>query len=120
MLENVLYDMDSTSPSSSDADNSPPKNRPDAPVSPFQNDVTASTGIQKSAPAKISSSLVKPADKHSTSQSVSPLKERSVNQNFGSLSTLRQNQLSARGDLKKSRRQTQSASKNAVQPKRWV
>ncbi|KAI9194280.1 hypothetical protein LWI28_004702 [Acer negundo] len=126
MADNLLYNMDSTtSPSSSDSD-SPPKNRPEAPVakhrdSLLQNGEFASTSNQKSAPPKVSSSFVKPTDRHTKSRSVSPLKERSTNQNSITLSSLRQKQLSARGDLKKSRRRTQSTtSKDAAQQKRWV
>ncbi|KAK4855069.1 hypothetical protein QYF36_003681 [Acer negundo] len=126
MADNLLYNMDSTtSPSSSDSD-SPPKNRPEAPVakhrdSLLQNGEFASTSNQKSAPPKVSSSFVKPTDRHTKSRSVSPLKERSTNQNSITLSSLRQKQLSARGDLKKSRRRTQSTtSKDAAQQKRRV
>ncbi|KAK1586708.1 hypothetical protein Q3G72_005334 [Acer saccharum] len=126
MADNLLYNMDSTtSPSSSDSD-SPPKNRPEAPVakhrdSLLQNGDFASTSNQKSAPPKVSSSFMKPTDRHTKSRSVSPLKERSTNQNSGTLSSLRQKQLSARGDLKKSKRRTQSTtSQDAAQQKRWV
>ncbi|KAK3205139.1 hypothetical protein Dsin_019185 [Dipteronia sinensis] len=126
MADNLLYNMDSTtSPSSSDSD-SPPKNRPEAPDakhrdSLLQNGDFASTNNQKSAPPKVSSSFVKPTDRHTKSRSVSPLKERSTNQNSGTLSSLRQKQLSVRGDLKKSRRRTQSTtSKDAAQQKRWL
>ncbi|KAH7560522.1 hypothetical protein JRO89_XS10G0037300 [Xanthoceras sorbifolium] len=125
MADNLLYDMDSTtSPSSSESD-SPIKNRPEAPVakdtdSPLQNRNSVSTSDQKSAPPKVSSSLVKPTNRHTKSRSVSPLKERSTNQNSGTLSSLRQKQLSARGELKKSRRRTQSTSKVAAQQKRWA
>ncbi|KAL5766662.1 hypothetical protein ACOSP7_017279 [Xanthoceras sorbifolium] len=125
MADNLLYDMDSTtSPSSSESD-SPIKNRPEAPVakdtdSPLQNGNSVSTSDQKSAPPKVSSSLVKPTNRHTKSRSVSPLKERSRNQNSGTLSSLRQKQLSARGELKKSRRRTQSTSKDAAQQKRWA
>ncbi|KAK0575042.1 hypothetical protein LWI29_033189 [Acer saccharum] len=103
-----------------------PKNRPEAPVAKHRDSLLhngdfASTSNQKSAPPKVSSSFMKPTDRHTKSRSVSPLKERSTNQNSGTLSSLRQKQLSARGDLKKSKRRTQSTtSQDAAQQKRWI
>ncbi|MED6222169.1 hypothetical protein PIB30_061776 [Stylosanthes scabra] len=100
MRDNLIYDMDSTtSPSSSDSDSTPINNARDTPQD------------QKSAPAKVS-----------RSRSVSPLKEVSSNRNFNAdySPSWSQKQLSARGDLKKSRRRSLGGAKSAAAHKRWV
>ncbi|MED6169893.1 hypothetical protein PIB30_025460 [Stylosanthes scabra] len=99
MRDNLIYDMDSTtSPSSSDSDSTPINNARDIPQD------LPSARNQKSAPAKVS-----------RSRSVSPLKEVSANRKFNAASSSwSQKQLSARGDLKKSRRRSLGGAK------RWV
>lgn len=125
MVDNVVYDMDSTtSPSSSDSDSSP-VNRQQVSVTkiqetPVQSSDLASTVNQKSAPAKASSSLLGLTNDHTKSRSVSPLKEISTNQKSITLSSLRPKQFSAGGDARKMRRRTQAASKDAIPKKRWA
>ncbi|KAJ6428051.1 hypothetical protein OIU84_023465 [Salix udensis] len=125
MVNNIVYDMDSTtSPSSSDSDSSP-VNRPQAPAAkieeiPFQSTELDLTKNQKSTPAKASSSLVGLTELHMPSRSENPLKEISANQNSIGLPSSRSKQLPAGGDIRKIRRRTQSATKNTSSNKRWV
>jgi hypothetical protein len=72
------------------------------------------TKSQKSAPAKASSSVV---ELHKKSRSESPLKEISTNQKSIGLPSSRRKQLSA--EIRKVRRRTQSAIKDASSKKRW-
>ncbi|KAG6781723.1 hypothetical protein POTOM_014635 [Populus tomentosa] len=119
MVDNIIYDMDSTtSPSSSDSDSSP-ANRPQTPAAhiqetPVQSSELVLTKSQKSAPAKASSSVV---EHHKKSRSESPLKEISTNQKSIGLPSSRPKQLSA--EIRKARRRTQSAIKDASSKKRW-
>ncbi|KAI5596204.1 hypothetical protein BDE02_03G190800 [Populus trichocarpa] len=119
MVDNIIYDMDSTtSPSSSDSDSSP-ANQPRAPAAqiqetPVQSSELGLTKSQKSAPAKASSSVV---ELHKKSRSESPLKEISTNQKSIGLPSSRPKQLSA--EIRKVRRRTQSAIKDASSKKRW-
>ncbi|KAJ6934661.1 hypothetical protein NC651_009610 [Populus alba x Populus x berolinensis] len=119
MVDNIIYDMDSTtSPSSSDSDSSP-ANRPQTPAAhiqetPVQSSELGLTKSQKSAPAKASSSVV---ELHKKSRSESPLKEISTNQKSIGLPSSRPKQLSA--EIRKARRRTQSAIKDASSKKRW-
>ncbi|KAH8522886.1 hypothetical protein H0E87_003509 [Populus deltoides] len=125
MVNNVVYDMDSTtSPSSSDSDSSP-VNRPQAPAAKIEETPVQSTELgltknKKSAPAKTSSSLVGLTEFHIQSRSENPLKEISANQKSIGLPSSRSKQLSAEGDIRKIRRRTQSATKNTSSNKRWV
>uniref|UniRef100_A0A6N2K6J5 Uncharacterized protein n=1 Tax=Salix viminalis TaxID=40686 RepID=A0A6N2K6J5_SALVM len=121
MVDNVIYDMDSTtSPSSSDSDSSPAK-RPQAPAAqiqetPVQSSELGLTKSQKSAPAKASSSMV---ELHKKSISESPLQEISTNNKSIGLPSSRPKQLSDEGNIRKIRRRTQSAIKDASSKKRW-
>ncbi|OMO78108.1 hypothetical protein COLO4_24829 [Corchorus olitorius] len=124
MTDNVLYDMDSTtSPSSSDSDCSP-KNRLQAPVLKVE-EVTSQNGDfalkneQKSAPAKVSCSFVRQSEWNSKSRPATPLKEISINHKLNTPHS-RQRQVSASRDSKRTRRQTQSASKDSTPKKRWA
>ncbi|XP_044506080.1 uncharacterized protein LOC123225844 [Mangifera indica] len=124
MADNLLYDMDSTTSPSSDSD-SPPANQPEVPSpkvlgTPILNIDSASTSKQKSVPLKFSSLSVKPTDLSTSSRWVSPLTEISTNQNSSAVSSWRQKQPSARGDIKKSRRRPQTASKDAAPQRKWV
>ena len=116
--------MDSTtSPSSSDSDCSP-KNHPQAPVPKveevnFHNGNFALKREQKSAPAEVSGSFVRPTEWHSKSRPATPLKEISMNHKPNTPSS-RQRQISATGDSKRTRRRTQSASKDSIPKKRWA
>ncbi|GLU19383.1 hypothetical protein SLE2022_356380 [Rubroshorea leprosula] len=149
MTDNLLYDMDSTtSPSSSDSESSPknqpqtaitnvqrsPKNQPQTAIVnvqevPFHNADFLSTIEQISTPTKASNALPIPTGSRSKSRSVSPLKEIAMNHKSGILSSRqrpfsalgdRQRPLLALGDSRKSRKGTQSASKEATPNKRWV
>ncbi|CAI0449990.1 unnamed protein product [Linum tenue] len=107
MVDNIVYDMDSlTSSSSSSSDSDSPTTHRLIP--PPQ------TTCQKSAPGRVSSTP--PA----MARSVSPLRELSMNQKYGRPSSSKSKQLSANGDIKKTRRRppTQAAS-NSIQKKRW-
>lgn len=121
MTDNLLYDMESTtSPSSSDSDSCSRKVRADKlQKTPLKNAYLVSTSDQKSALPKVPASLVKETEQNVKSRLGSPLKEITSNHksNTGSL---KQKQLLARGDLKKSRRRIQSASKDSASHKRWV
>ncbi|KDP20188.1 hypothetical protein JCGZ_07908 [Jatropha curcas] len=130
MMENIVYDMDSsTSPSSSDSDSSP-VNRPKTtdtknqftPVqeTPLQSSDSAPATKGKSTSATASSSLAKLTEQHMESRSATPLKEISTNQKFRSLSSLRLKQLSANGEFKKIRRRSQTACSDAAPKKRWM
>ncbi|WCJ36942.1 hypothetical protein M5689_018110 [Euphorbia peplus] len=153
MLENIVYDMDSSTSSSSSSDSdSSPKNRPLTPVvkspaapsqqcrsnspscsssisdnsssnqiedvdsvqsqeTPLQNATELATRRkQKTAPAKGSSSKERlTAAKHTETRSVTPLKEKSINQKSATVSSLRPKQQSVSGDFKKIRRRTQTS-----------
>ncbi|CAK7339296.1 unnamed protein product [Dovyalis caffra] len=119
MVNNIVYDMDSTtSPSSSDSDSSP-VNRPQAPAAKIEETSIQSSEVgltknQKSAPAKDSSSLVGLTKLHIQSRSEKPLKEISPNQKSIGLPSSRPKQLSAGGDIRKIRRRTQSADCNQI------
>ncbi|KAJ6325955.1 hypothetical protein OIU78_013114 [Salix suchowensis] len=121
MVDNVIYDMDSTtSPSSSDSDSSPAK-RPQPPAAQIpethvQSSELGLTKRQKSAPAKASSSMV---ELHKKSISESPLQEISTNNKSIGLPSSRPKQLSDEGNIRKIRRRTQSAIKDASSKKRW-
>ncbi|KAM7277960.1 hypothetical protein ACFE04_005094 [Oxalis oulophora] len=112
MLDNLVYDMDSTtSPSSSDSD-STPNNKPQIPA--FKAGVQLGNSIstrnkKPPTPPKYSSIPLTPPNEQVTSRPVSPLTEISANR-----PPLRQKQLLANGEHKSSRRRTQSANK------RWV
>ncbi|XP_010257369.1 PREDICTED: uncharacterized protein LOC104597490 [Nelumbo nucifera] len=125
MSDNILYGMDnSTSPSSSDSD-SPVENQLHSPVHEDTNFVLqediAATRIQKSASEKILDSFPQPTEKSMNTQHVNPLNESSRNQKPNSTVTVRAMQLaSGGGDVNRSRRRSQSASKDVTQQKRWV
>ncbi|TKY48358.1 hypothetical protein E2542_SST25776 [Spatholobus suberectus] len=121
MIDNVIYDMESTtSPSSSDSDSSSVIKAPDLPADVVLNQDSASTIDQKPTPAKVSSSSRRAFERHSKSRSVSPRKEVSSSQKSNAASSSGQKQLSARGDLKKSGRRSLNGDKNATAHKRWV
>ncbi|KAF9688680.1 hypothetical protein SADUNF_Sadunf01G0013300 [Salix dunnii] len=120
MVNNIVYDMDSTTgPSSSDSDSSP-VNRPQAPAAKIESTELDLTKNHKSTPAKASSSLVGLTELHMLSRSESPLKEISANQKSIRLPSSRSKQLPAGGDIRKIRRRAQSSTKNTSSNKRWV
>ncbi|OAY30210.1 uncharacterized protein LOC110631200 [Manihot esculenta] len=125
LLDNIVYDMDSsTSPSSSDSDSSP-LNWAQASLTknqdmPLKSKDLAPTRKQTSASAKNMNSLARLNERQTKSRPGSPLKEIPTNQKPSKLSSLRQKELSASGEFKKIRRQTQTSSTDAAPKKRWV
>ncbi|KAE8726089.1 Detected protein of unknown function [Hibiscus syriacus] len=123
MLDNLLYDMDSTtSPSSSDLDSSQ-KNGPQTPLSKaeevsFENGNSSLKGQQKSAPAKVSSSFMRQTDCHSMPEPVTPVREISMNHKSKPPSS-RQRQVSTSRDSKRIKKQTRTVSKDFTSKKRW-
>ncbi|KAM7502599.1 hypothetical protein LguiB_001503 [Lonicera macranthoides] len=95
MSDNLLYDMDSsTSPSSSDSDSSLPKSLPPlAPIVKKKEIPFPNSEVKRKVAA--SSNLVKSSDRLPKSRPVTPLKEKSMNQNQAA---------SAGGDLNGRRR----------------
>ncbi|RZB62837.1 uncharacterized protein LOC114387375 [Glycine soja] len=122
MIDNLLYDMESTtSPSSSsDSDSSSVIKARDRPADVVLNQNLASKINQKPTPAKVSSSSGRFFECHSKSQSVSPRKELSSSQKSNAASSSAQKLLSARGDLKKNRRRSLNGDKSTMEHKRWV
>ncbi|KAF5471244.1 hypothetical protein F2P56_011693 [Juglans regia] len=123
MTDNLLYDMDSTSPSSSDSDCSP-VNRPHAPFAKIdevfvKNSNSASTTNQMSAPAKASGSFMRRIDQRLKSRSVSPLKEISTNSQSETVSSPRPKQVPV-GNSRKSKMRCLSGSKDGTPQKRWI
>lgn len=117
MLDNLVYDMDSsTSPSSSDSDSSPGNRAQASAVKNLETPVQSSYISQASTPSKTSSSLAILNERQTKSRSVSPLGEISVNKK----SSLRPKQLSTSGEFKKIRRRSQTTSTDAAPKKRWV
>ncbi|XP_027340492.1 uncharacterized protein LOC113853951 [Abrus precatorius] len=121
MTDNLIYDMDSTtSSSSSDSDCSPTSIAPDLTGDVnVLNQGSASTIDQKPAPAKVFSSSKRVSERHSKSRSLSPHKEVSTGRKPNASSS-GQKQLSARGDLKKNRRRSLNGDKGATAHKKWV
>jgi hypothetical protein len=124
MLENLLYDMDSTtSPSSSDSESSL-LNQPHPLAAKVEeifvkNSYFSSTRNQLSAPTKSLGTFVRPIDHSSKFRSISPLKEISTNWKSDSISSLRQKQVV--GDSsRKSRRRHLTGSKDVTPQKRWL
>lgn len=117
MADNLLYDMDNSSgSSSSDSDCSDP-NRAQASNSKNA-DISTQNGDSTSRRNQIVTIM-----KCEKSRPVTPLKEKSLNQRADSVPNLRPKQLvsSSGGDQKRIRRRTQSGSKDANTPhKRWV
>ncbi|CAL1409529.1 unnamed protein product [Linum trigynum] len=112
MLDNIVYDMDSLTSSSSSSSSSSDSDSPTTHriIPPPQ------TTCQKPAAGRVSTSTP-PA----MTRSVSPLIELSMNQKYGRPSPSKSKQLSANGDIKKTRRRRpppQSAS-NSIPKKRW-
>ncbi|KAJ4847018.1 hypothetical protein Tsubulata_006968 [Turnera subulata] len=123
MMDNIVYDMDSTTgPSSSDSDSSP-VNRSQTPVVKIQETTIQNcefdTTEHKSAPPKVPISLAVSADCDPSSRLASPLKEISPNQK-SIRPPSRQKQLSAGGDIKKIRRRIQTPAKTEASRKRWA
>ncbi|KAF7805386.1 inactive rhomboid protein [Senna tora] len=124
--DNLLYNMDtSTSPSSSDSDTTPLNRVQDSAVKVgvvhILNRASASASSHKSAPVKPISSSGKPLEPHLKSPSLSPLQEISANRKCNAASSSsRPNQLSAREDLKKSRRRYLSGTKNTASHKKII
>ncbi|ESQ41232.1 hypothetical protein EUTSA_v10013519mg [Eutrema salsugineum] len=127
-LDNLLYDVDaSTTSSSSDSDT--PASRPrqtvveDDPVDSMKEKPLYLGQIHKSAPAKSSASLVKPVKPHSV---VTPSTNRkpvsaSYSSSSSSSSSLRMRRASSAGDSKKPRRPIQVAARaSSGSNKRWV
>lgn len=123
MAENLLYDMDSTTGSSSSDSDCPLRNRPQAALVINQDTSVPKSDValrrkEKSEQERGCGSIVKPTDRQQQSRSISPLKEKSMNQD--SVPSLRPLQfLSAGGDLK-TRTRTQTGTKAAASQKRWV
>ncbi|XP_061364832.1 uncharacterized protein LOC133308240 [Gastrolobium bilobum] len=119
MRENLIYDMESTtSPSSSDSDSSPLNNAQDLPADVNQG--STSRVDQKPTPVKCFSASGRVFERHTKSQSVSPLKEVTTNRKSNAASSSCQKQLLPRGDLKKSRRRSLNEAKSATAHKRWL
>ncbi|KAL3752104.1 hypothetical protein ACJRO7_012859 [Eucalyptus globulus] len=125
MADNLLYDMDSsTSPSSSDSDSSP-KSRPQASIAKQQETPAEKCGntlrkTHNSVAEKTSSFSMKSVGGQTKSRSVSPLKEITTNEKSNKISSEWQRQLlSAGGDFKRNRKQTNTGSKDAIARKRW-
>ncbi|XP_057452482.1 uncharacterized protein LOC130744310 isoform X2 [Lotus japonicus] len=125
MRDNLVYDMDSTtSPSSSDTDGSPANKAQDPQVDVIVSNQGSASGIdQIPMPAEVFSSSGRVFERRSKtkSRSISPLKEVSMNRKSNAASSSSSpKQLSARGDLKKSRRRSLNGPKSATALKRWV
>ncbi|CAJ1955606.1 unnamed protein product [Sphenostylis stenocarpa] len=121
MIDNLLYDMDSTtSPSASDSDSSSVIKTPDLPADVVLEKDSASKIDQKPTSAKVSNSSGRVFERHSKSRSISPCKEVSSSRKSNAASSSVQKQLSARGDLKKSRRRSLNGDKSTTANKRWV
>lgn len=128
LADNLLYDMDSTtSPSSSsDSDGAPENRSRQLPVgqiqeTPAQNsEFVVARRIQKSAPAKTSSSSVMTTEWRSKSRPSSPLQEMTMNRTPDAVSSFKpRHLLPPCGDVRRSRRQAQNRS-NVVTQKRWM
>ncbi|XP_061361374.1 uncharacterized protein LOC133305232 [Gastrolobium bilobum] len=111
MRDNLLYDMESTtSPSSSDSDSAPVINAKDLAATVDLIGLNQSSALaigKKSAP-------VKPFSSSEKSRSVAPFKEISTYRKPNAASSSSQYQLSARGDLKKSKRRSLSGAKGGT------
>lgn len=125
MADNLLYDMDSsTSPSSSDSDGSP-KTRPQASIAKQQDTPAEKCGntLRKSLNSvmeKTSSYSMKSIEGRTKSRSGSPLKEITTNEKASKISSEQQRQLlSAGGDFKRIRKQTNAGSKDVISRRRW-
>ncbi|KAK7325052.1 hypothetical protein VNO77_29101 [Canavalia gladiata] len=121
MVDNLIYDMESTtSSSSSDSDSSPVINTPGLPANAIAlNQGSASTIDEKPMPAEVVSSSGRAFERRSKSRSVSPGLEVSINRKSNAASSS-QKQLSARGDLKKNRRRSLNGDKSVTANKRWA
>ncbi|KAL2332191.1 hypothetical protein Fmac_019772 [Flemingia macrophylla] len=123
MIDNVVYDMESstTSPSSSsDSESSSVTKASELPADITLNQTFASKFDQKPTPAKVSSSSRQVFERHTKYQSISPRKDvSSIRKSNGAFSSA-QKQLSARGDLKKSRRRSLNGDPRVIAQKRWV
>ncbi|XP_058227762.1 uncharacterized protein LOC131336106 isoform X2 [Rhododendron vialii] len=123
MAENLLYDMDSTTGSSSSDSEYPPRNRPQASLVKNQDTSASSSDVasrrkENSEQKSGCGSLMKQTDRWQKSRPVSPLKEKSMNEDLGPISKPMK-LLSAGGDLK-TRRRAQTGSNAAASQKRWV
>ncbi|RZC77386.1 hypothetical protein C5167_001522 [Papaver somniferum] len=122
MADNLLYDMSSSSPSSSDSD-TPVENPPRPSVSQERSEITppicrnvlVQTDTQTPSSAKPYLSLTKSTNKSPKLQSVSPLTENSMNQRSDS-KLLVSNEMRTSGDQKRNRRRFQQPGS----AKRWV
>ncbi|KAK7272027.1 hypothetical protein RJT34_28371 [Clitoria ternatea] len=121
MIDNLIYDMESTtSPSSSDSDSSPVIDTLDLPLDVADRKQGCATTIdQKPTLGKASNSSGRVSEHHSKSRSIAPRKEVSTSRKSNASSSS-QKQLSARGDLRKNRKRSFSGEKNATAHKRWV
>lgn len=121
LIDNILYDMDSTTSSSSSDSDASPKERFQTPDPKLQEGTPHCIGMPrslKSAPPKSSTYSVR--RKEPASRPPSPLQEISPNQK--SELELRRKPVSSTADKRMSRRRTQigSNSKDATPRKRWV
>lgn len=124
LTDNILYDMDSTtSPSSSDSDSSPGRiaqphfASQDISIHHSENSLWEN---HKQEQVESLPLLVKPIDRHTKSQPVSPLKEKSLNQTQDSVSRLKPMQTSSISAESWRRRPPVAKSKDVVAQKRWL
>lgn len=125
MTDNLLYDMENTTSSSSSDSDSNSVDRLQPPVAETSKNAAQkfdsdSTTRQNSMPAKASSFFARTRNWHSKSRLESPLKEISMNQRSDAIHSSTQRQLSAGGDTKRGRRHNLSGKKDATLHKRWV
>ncbi|OVA04808.1 hypothetical protein BVC80_8655g5 [Macleaya cordata] len=137
MADNLLYDMSSSSPSSSDSD-CPIENPPQVSVSHEHQEISAHQNVTSRRNNRVVSqkppisqkppvsqkppiSLPKLADRLPKLRPVSPLTENSMNQRPNSPVGFSPNELvSSGGDQRRNRRRSQPGSKETAQMKRWV
>ncbi|KAG1327267.1 hypothetical protein COCNU_01G012010 [Cocos nucifera] len=126
MANNILYDMSSTSPSSSDGDSPVEYKELHSQGSIVyhspQQEAFAAVESQRQPSTKSFSTLNRSSGRPRMQHSISPLKENRMIQRAESTVVPRPRQLLSRsGDSKRIRRRTQQGSKNISAPqKRWV
>ncbi|KAJ6346667.1 hypothetical protein OIU76_003366 [Salix suchowensis] len=131
MVENILYDLDSSSSSDSDSSPSSQPQHPSATIqeTSVQSDVltfdnspetSSGDGLKLSAGEDIRKIRGKGGELHSKSRAEIHPKETSRNQKSAGPSTSKPEKVLAGGDGRKIRRQTQSSSKDTAPKKRWL
>ncbi|KAL9248397.1 hypothetical protein vseg_021722 [Gypsophila vaccaria] len=132
MMDNLIYDMDSST-SSSDSDCSSKKQNISSVKTEEVNSASNPDHLsftsekenvkkrhRQSAPPKIPSLSPKPFPQIPKSRPVSPLKEKSMNQRHSAVTSPRATQISVSAGSRNSRRRTQDASKETASSKRWM